>query len=695
MPDTFFVRNANRDGFVEAKFLTDANGNYVVSQSSENSNVRLFSSPANDSYIGSNQEGFIIVPAQFDIKSAIDFGRKIGDLRSAAQQNPDPEAGTISEAAADFEFFRAFLPSVGWLDVQTHYNDTTGTNVPAFRAAASYLLGVAGSEAGYSLDGLFFGGGEVNKFQRYLGNVRDTSGAAGNSPDNATAIQEGFTAGRQRIFGESDAVPGTTQFAQTTGEDGRTTTTITLAGFEEDPVTVVDVRDARSGSESMTIGISAGCPSAALSFASDNSAFLQLFAQGEISVDTRSFDSQANTTGRVVRTNDGVTVGETYADGHVSSVSVTSADGNTQSFAGDIGGALGSNLGALLGGNSLAARALGSTVVGTLGRTLGQSLEQSGLFSQSVTERALDGLTVLDRSAGDAIEQVGLASENGAIDGANFGDSVGGGISSLLVGEAAQALGLHGFGGQLFTTVAGSITTRLVNNLGNLVIPPGEGLGVDSLDVLFAGFESAEFGMNLVGNIGAVFGSFLGGQIVHPETQAGGIGASIGSSIGAIAVSQLIGNAVLPIIGGFIGAFIGDILGTLIGERRRADRPNPPSAAGTLPGPISFGFRGGAGKSRCLRRNIAARRRNACGSPNKRATLRPWRALPAWRRLGCGWPNRPRRLTTFRPKASRRRKRGRSFAGERRSPVRAALRRGAVHRRRGCPPASAAAFRRL
>jgi hypothetical protein len=141
----------------------------------------------------------------------------------------------------------------------------------------------------------------------------------------------------------------------------------------------------------------------------------------------------------------------------------------------------------------------------------------------------------------------------GAIDGANFGDGVGGGISSLLVGEAAQALGLHGLGGQLITTVAGSITAKLVSNLGSLVIPAGEGLGVDSLDVLFAGFESAEFGANLVGNIGAVFGSFLRGQIVHPETQAGGIGGSIGSSVGALAVSQIIGNAVLPIIGGFIG----------------------------------------------------------------------------------------------------------------------------------------------
>jgi hypothetical protein len=279
-------------------------------------------------------------------------------------------------------------------------------------------------------------------------------------------------------------------------------------------------------------------------------------------IDTKTYDYVNNLRNEVLTTNTGASASQSYdPDGHVSSVTLTSSDGSTQSFTGDIGGALGSNLGALLGGNSIAARALGSTVVGALGRTLGQGLEQSGLFSQAVTERGIDGRTLMDRSTGDAIEQVGLASENGAIDGVNFGDSVGGGISSLLVGEAAQALGLHGLGGQLVTTVAGTITSKLVSNLGNLVIPAGEGLGVDSLDVLFAGFESAQFGINLVGNIGAVFGSFLGGQVVHPETQAGGIGASIGSTLGGI-----IGNAVVPIIGGFIGSFIGDVLGSLLGD---------------------------------------------------------------------------------------------------------------------------------
>src|SRR5205823_3556004 len=69
------------------------------------------------------------------------------------------------------------------------------------------------------------------------------------------------------------------------------------------------------------------------------------------------------------------------------------------------------------------------------------------------------------------------------------------------------------------------------------------------------------FGANLVGNVGAVFGSFLGGQLVHPESQEGAVGGQIGSTIGGI-----IGNAVLPLIGGFIGSFIGDILGTLLGD---------------------------------------------------------------------------------------------------------------------------------
>jgi len=48
-------------------------------------------------------------------------------------------------------FANAFYPRKGWLDIQTHYNGTSGDNVPAFRDGASYIFGVAGHAAGFSL----------------------------------------------------------------------------------------------------------------------------------------------------------------------------------------------------------------------------------------------------------------------------------------------------------------------------------------------------------------------------------------------------------------------------------------------------------------------------------------------------------------------------------------------------------------
>ncbi len=47
----------------------------------------------------------------------------------------------------------------------------------------------------------------------------------------------------------------------------------------------------------------------------------------------------------------------------------------------------------------------------------------------------------------------------------SFSDGIDGGIASLLVGEAAQALGLKGFAGVVFTSVGTTITTQLLKNL--------------------------------------------------------------------------------------------------------------------------------------------------------------------------------------------------------------------------------------
>jgi len=178
MPDTFYVRTNDRKQYVEAKFLKDINGNPIVSPNQVQSSYNLFDSGHN--HIGTNANGYIIVPADFDAKTAIDFGRSISQLIDDSTGDPDAMAGNFIGAMA--RFANAFHPN-GWLDIQTHYNGTSGLNVPAFRDGASYVFGVAGHAAKLPLDALKSGGGAANLWQSIWGNVKDISGEARNSPD--------------------------------------------------------------------------------------------------------------------------------------------------------------------------------------------------------------------------------------------------------------------------------------------------------------------------------------------------------------------------------------------------------------------------------------------------------------------------------------------------------------------------------
>ena len=140
MADTFTVRTADSTRYIESKFLKDANGNFVTSPNAAQKTWNLFDTDGN--FIGTNTNGYVIVPANFDIKTAIDFGRSLAAMGLSA-----------NTAMID-----AFKPG-GWLDIQTNYNGMTGDNVPAYRVGASYLLGIVGAEAGYSLDRVKLGGG--------------------------------------------------------------------------------------------------------------------------------------------------------------------------------------------------------------------------------------------------------------------------------------------------------------------------------------------------------------------------------------------------------------------------------------------------------------------------------------------------------------------------------------------------------
>jgi hypothetical protein len=185
MANTFYVRTADKNQYVEAKFLTDVNGKLIVSSNPIQRSFNLFDASHNP--IGTNTNGYIIVPASFDIKTAIDFGRSISQWKKL------PIAGDLIGAPA--RFANAFQPN-GWLDIQTNYNGTSGQSVPAFRDGASYIFGVAGRAAEYSLDTLKFGGGIVNLGQYLRDKVKDISGDVFNSPENARSMTDGSRSGR-------------------------------------------------------------------------------------------------------------------------------------------------------------------------------------------------------------------------------------------------------------------------------------------------------------------------------------------------------------------------------------------------------------------------------------------------------------------------------------------------------------------
>lgn len=276
---------------------------------------------------------------------------------------------------------------------------------------------------------------------------------------------------------------------------------------------------------------------------------------------TEKIDANGNTISASGTTADGQAFSETVSNGQVSASFGTQLVANVVS-------SLGSTLGNILGGNSVMGRLVGSTIGGTLSADLGAILTASNGFTQSIVAIGADGSTILNQGLGAAL---GFGSDS------NFDGQAESGVASLLMGEAAQALGLKGIAGGLFSTVGTSITNQLLSN------------AVAGKD-LISGFGSQNFNISVENAIGGYLGSYLGSLVVPATSKTGAIGGQIGSTLGTTVViaSQGAGataatagasiGSVVPIIGTAIGAFIGEIAGTLIGNAVSTD----PQAGGAV-----------------------------------------------------------------------------------------------------------------
>lgn len=153
-------------------------------------------------------------------------------------------------------------------------------------------------------------------------------------------------------------------------------------------------------------------------------------------------------------------------------------------------------------------------------------------------------------------------------------DASAGAISSYLVGELIEDLGIEGELGGALNSTSGAAISQFINNIrhyGEWVNELGQ-----TVEAGTAGATPRGLGYNInvsmMNALGAFVGTWLASELVQFDTIEGQIGASVGSAVGsavgvatAIKMGAQIGSIWGP-IGAAIGAFIGYILGGLIGS---------------------------------------------------------------------------------------------------------------------------------
>jgi RTX calcium-binding nonapeptide repeat (4 copies)/FG-GAP-like repeat len=218
----------------------------------------------------------------------------------------------------------------------------------------------------------------------------------------------------------------------------------------------------------------------------------------------------------------------------------------------DIAGLFGSQIGRIIGGNSLAGRVAAGTLTEAVARQIGQHLE-SGELLNAITETMPGTTIVSDEAVSDAVAEMD-PSFGGDIATVGIGQ-----LASALFAELAHELHLTGFAGGLVTTLGMTITSQLVKNIVGEALHltnPATGLAYTTWD----GFAGGQIITNIEGTVGGFLGSWLAGQIAVPETPAEATGASIGSAIGAFA-----GTFFGP-LGSLVGSFFGDLAGEAVGS---------------------------------------------------------------------------------------------------------------------------------
>jgi 20S proteasome alpha/beta subunit len=215
-------------------------------------------------------------------------------------------------------------------------------------------------------------------------------------------------------------------------------------------------------------------------------------------------------------------------------------DQNVIAAGGSIGQVFGSAIGRSIAGSNPFAQLAAGTVGGYVGQQLG---------------------TILATSLQKDISSFDFASAFNHF-GVGLSGAAAGSVASFLTAELGTALGLSGFGAQLFNATVGAYAGSVLNQ----VVQTSLSQGIDAMNwsSAFSGATSA---------MSSSIGSLLANQIVHAENIDGAIGGQLGGAVGGvIGAASLIGDVVLDFVLPGIGAFIGTALGTLVGNALGGDK---------------------------------------------------------------------------------------------------------------------------
>ena len=283
--------------------------------------------------------------------------------------------------------------------------------------------------------------------------------------------------------------------------------------------------------------------------------FREIHANGKITVTTSYVDQFGNPFGTLTvveeysttdatvtkeyETENGEIIGESTLTLFLDGISYES---------GTLGSLFGSQLGQIIAGENQFAR----IAAGTVGEHVFERLER---FTAGLNGSVLSDFDEFGSYLRNSIQ--GSLGEFGDELIGELTDETISSISSLLVTEAAEALGIEGFVGDIFTSTGSTITEQLIDN----IVANGVDLDVASI---FEGFETTELVTSLGQNIGSILANHLGDELIDIDSVGESLFVTVGGSFGSITLGSAITSTLATVVGSSVGSQAGVFLGSVI-----------------------------------------------------------------------------------------------------------------------------------